>query len=466
MKGMNILVKNGTLVTDRIQMRKDLLMEGEKITAVAAEFLPEELPSDLTVIDAEGKYVFPGFIDAHTHYQLVSRGTVTADKFFDGSVLAAFGGVTTVIDFSDHLPGKRLAAGARFRNSEASGEMAIDWALHQVVTRVGDDIVRELKELKNSGVTAVKIFTTYKNAGYYIERKEVARLLEACRDLEILVTIHAEDDDIIEEKTAELTSSGYPPELLPLVRPSAAEYKAIMDYGNLADGLNMPVYIVHVSSEKGLEALRKLKKGGARIFAETTPTYLHLTDELLSGKMPQRFVMTPPLRKKEDNDALWKGLESGDIQLVATDHCTFTLEQKLLSNDCRTIYPGVPGTEELLQLIYTNGVKKGLFPVTKLVSLLSTAPAQLFGLYPEKGSLDVGTDADVVLFDPDAEMTITNENRHTKAGYTPYDGMKVSGRVETTILRGRIITNGGTFTGRKGDGRFLSARTSGVYLPR
>ncbi len=466
MKGMNILVKNGTLVTDRIQMRKDLLMEGEKITAVAAEFLPEELPSDLTVIDAEGKYVFPGFIDAHTHYQLVSRGTVTADKFFDGSVLAAFGGVTTVIDFSDHLPGKRLAAGARFRNSEASGEMAIDWALHQVVTRVGDDIVRELKELKNSGVTAVKIFTTYKNAGYYIERKEVARLLEACRDLEILVTIHAEDDDIIEEKTAELTSSGYPPELLPLVRPSAAEYKAIMDYGNLADGLNMPVYIVHVSSEKGLEALRKLKKGGARIFAETTPTYLHLTDELLSGTMPQRFVMTPPLRKKEDNDALWKGLESGDIQLVATDHCTFTLEQKLLSNDCRTIYPGVPGTEELLQLIYTNGVKKGLFPVTKLVSLLSTAPAQLFGLYPEKGSLDVGTDADVVLFDPDAEMTITNENRHTKAGYTPYDGMKVSGRVETTILRGRIITNGGTFTGRKGDGRFLSARTSGVYLPR
>ncbi len=462
-QAMNILIKNGTLVTDRQELQKDLLIEGEKIKAVKQHFEETELPDDLEIIDATGMYVFPGFIDAHTHYQLVSRGTVTADKFFDGSMLAAFGGVTTVIDFSDHLPGKRIVEGARFRNKEASRDMAIDWALHQVVTRVGSDIRQELKELKAEGVTAIKIFTTYKNAGYFIERADVEKLYDACRDLHIMVTIHAEDDDIIEEKTAELTAHGYPPALLPLVRPAEAEYKAIMEYGKLAGSLDMPVYIVHVSSGKGLEAVRKLKKSGVRIFAETTPTYLHLTDDLLSGEFPQRFVMTPPLRKKEDTQLLWSGLQSGDLQLVATDHCAFTLEQKLLSDDCRTIYPGIPGTEELLQLIYTNGVKKKLFSLTKLVSLLSTAPAQLFGLYPEKGSIFEGTDADIVIFDPDAEGVITNQNRHTQAGYTPYDGMKVLGKVKKTILRGKVIVDNDSFTGKRSDGKFLEAKISTVY---
>ncbi len=460
---MNILIKNGTLVTEKEQVRKDLLIQGEKIKAIEETFAQEELPPELKVIDASGKYVFPGFIDAHTHYQLVSRGTVTADKFFDGSVLAAFGGVTTVIDFSDHLPGKKIVEGAHFRNDEAAGEMAIDWALHQVVTSVQDDSSMELKELKDLGVSAIKIFTTYKSAGYFIEKEDVSKLFKMCRDLDIMVTIHAEDDDLIEQKTAELTSDGYPPKLLPLVRTAEAEYKAIMDYGKLAGSLNMPVYIVHLSSSRGLDAVRELKKAGVRIYAETTPTYLHLTDELLSGEMPQRFVMTPPLRKKQDNKALWDGLTCGDIQLVATDHCTFTLEQKLLSNDCRTIYPGVPGTEEMLQLIFTNGVKKGLFPVTKLVSLLAESPARMFGLYPEKGSLAEGTDADIVIFDPDAETIFTNENRHTKAGYTPYNGMKVFGKVEMTLLRGRIIVEGDAFSGTRGKGRFLPAGTPGIY---
>lgn len=460
---MNILITNGTLVTGREEKRNDLLIEGDKIKAAASHFLRDELPADLKIIDASGKYIFPGLIDAHTHYQLVSRGTVTADKFYDGSILAAFGGVTTVIDFSDHLSGKRIVDGAIYRNKEAAGEMAIDWALHQTVTSVSDDIETELRELKNAGVTAVKIFTTYKNAGYFIERSEAQKLFKACKKLDIMVTIHAEDDSVIEKREKELIRDSYPPDLLPLVRPAEAEYRAIMEYGSLAGLLDMPLYIVHLSSGRGLDAVRELKNTGVRIFSETTPTYLLLRDDLLSGEMPQRFVMTPPLRKREDNDALWEGLKSGDIQLVATDHCTFTLEQKLLSNDCRTIYPGIPGTEELLQLVYTNGVKKGLFPVTKLVSLLSTAPAQLFGLYPEKGSLDAGTDADVVIFNPDLETTITNQNRHTKAGYTPYDGMKVSGRVETTILRGHIIVDGGTFTGRRGSGKFLTAGLPGVY---
>lgn len=238
-------------------------------------------------------------IDAHTHYQLVSRGTVTADKFYDGSVLAAFGGVTTVIDFSDHLPERRIAEGAYYRNNEASGEMAVDWALHQVITDVGKDTEAELIELKEAGVTAIKIFTTYKNAGYFIEKENVEQLFRICKELDILVTIHAEDDGIIEENLTKLTGDGYPPQLLPLVRPAQAEYRAIMDYGKLAGTFDMPVYIVHLSSGPGLDAVRELKRDGVRVYAETTPHYLLLTDDLLSGENPQKYVMTPPLRKRE-----------------------------------------------------------------------------------------------------------------------------------------------------------------------
>ncbi len=460
---MNILIKNGQVITDSKTLEMDLLIEGEKIKAVKDKFNFKELPADLKVIDASGQFVLPGLIDAHTHYQLVSRGTVTADKFYDGSVLAAFGGVTTVIDFSDHLPERRIAEGAYYRNNEASGEMAVDWALHQVITDVGKDTEAELIELKEAGVTAIKIFTTYKNAGYFIEKENVEQLFRICKELDILVTIHAEDDGIIEENLTKLTGDGYPPQLLPLVRPAQAEYRAIMDYGKLAGTFDMPVYIVHLSSGSGLDAVRELKRDGVRVYAETTPHYLLLTDDLLSGENPQKYVMTPPLRKKRDNSALWSGIESGDIQLAATDHCTFTLEQKLLSNDCRTIYPGIPGTEELLQLLYTNGVKTNRFSINRLVSLLSTAPAVFFGLYPQKGSFKEGTDADVVIFDPDVDSVITDENRHTKAGYTPYNGMKVFGKVVTTILRGKIIVEENTFTGKRGMGRFLKAKTSGVY---
>ncbi len=452
---MNILIKNGTVVTDSGLFREDLLVEGSRIKTRKEKFSDNELPDSLRIIDASGKYVFPGFIDAHTHFQLVSRGTVTADKFYDGSVLAAFGGVTTVIDFSDHIQGKRIPDGARLRNEEASGEMAVDWALHQVVTKVDDTLEDELRELKALGVRAVKIFTTYKNAGYFIERPEVEKLFRACKDLNLMVTIHAEDDGIIEKKENELTKDGYPPELLPVVRPSEAEYKAIMEYGRLAGSLDMPVYIVHLSSSRGLDAVRELKSEGVRIYAETTCHYLNLTNELLSSDMPQKYVMTPPLRKKEDNEALWGGIASGDIQIIATDHCTFTLEQKLKSNDCRTIYPGMPGTEELLQITYTKGVRKGRIPLSRMVALLSSAPAHFFGLYPEKGSLEAGTDADIVIFDPDAEGVISDGNRHTKAGYTPYNGTNVYGKVDITILRGEIIVEDGVFKGKKGYGRFV-----------
>ncbi len=460
---MNILIKNGSLVSAGKMNNKEILIEGEQIKAVKDSFSEAELPLKLKIIDAEGMYVMPGLIDAHTHYNLVSRGTVAADKFYEGSILAAYGGVTTVIDFADHLPGKEIAEGTVLRNSDASGEMAIDWAQHQVITRVDGDIFKELEDLKKLGVTAVKIFTTYKSAGYFIEIEAVKKVFEACKQLGILVTIHAEDDEIIEKNARQVENKPYPPELLPVIRSSEAEYKAIKDYGEIAGGLDMPVYIVHLSSSRGLDAVHELKADGVNIVVETTPHYLTITNELLNKEGAQKFLMTPPLREAADNEALWDGVVSGDISIIATDHCTFTLEQKYQSNDCRTIFPGVPGTEEILQIVNTDGVEKGLFDITKLVSLLSSEPAKAFGLYPRKGSLDPGTDADILIFDPKAESVLKNSNRHTVAAYTPYDGMKVKGKAETVILRGEIILNDGKFLGKRGNGKFLPASLPGAY---
>jgi len=461
---MNILIKNGKLVSAEKTEDKEILIDGDTIKSVKEKFTASELPSNLKIIDASGRYVMPGLIDAHTHYQLVSRGTVTADKFYEGSVLASYGGVTTVIDFADHLPGKEIAEGTAQRNSDAKGEMAIDWAQHQVITRVDGDVYKELADLKKLGVTAVKIFTTYKSAGYFIEKEAVEKVFEACKKLEILVTIHAEDDDIIEKNAKQIEYKPYPPELLPVIRSAEAEYEAIKEYGEIAGNLDMPVYIVHLSSSRGLDAVRELKAAGVNIVVETTPHYLTITNDFLKKEGAQKFLMTPPLREAVDNEALWSGVVSGDISIIATDHCAFTLEQKFQSNDCRTIFPGVPGTEEMLRIINTNGVEKGLFDITKLVSLLSTEPAKAFGLFPGKGSLEPGTDADILIFDPKAESVLNNETCHTAAGYTAYDGMKVKGKAETVILRGEIILQNGEFLGKRGSGKFLPAGVPGAYI--
>lgn len=460
---MNILIKNGTVVTPDLIAQRNIRIENGKITAVEAE-VPEKAGLHYDeIIDASGKYILPGIIDAHTHYHLESRGTVTADGFFSGSRAGAFGGVTTAIDFADQLPGKSLAQTSLERAEAAEAEMAIDFALHQCIFNAHEGMNRELEELRNAGVTTVKIFTTYKREGYFIGEKGLKELFASCRERELMVTAHCEDDDIIDQVAAEYEGRPHPPALHPVLRPAEAEYAAVRMIGDLARETKSPIYIVHLSSERGYDAVRELRDLGTRVVVETTPHYLLLTSELLKGPEARKYIMTPPLRTSGDNRALWEAVEQGDVDIIATDHCTFTREQKLQSEDCRMVLPGIPGTEELLPLVHNAGVGSGRIDLQKMVSLLSEAPARYFGLYPEKGSLKVGTDADIVIFDPERTHTITDEAQHTAAGYTPFHGTRVTGMPVMTILRGNIIMRDGEFLGEKGQGRFLKAGPSSLF---
>lgn len=456
------LIRNGLLVESDRSWRADLLIEGERIARIAPRIDTKDLPDDTDVVEAEGLCVMPGLIDAHTHYHLVSRGTVTADSFIEGSKLAAFGGVTTVVDFADHDKKRPLIESTNDRIEAMEKGMAIDFALHQGVYGMHDGIEGELVELVKHGITTIKIFTTYKNVGYLIEMVGLRELFSICKKHRIMISAHCEDDTLIEKVDKEHKGSYTPPDHA-LLRPSEAEYRAIKYLGSLAKEFSMPLYVVHLSSSRGLDAVRELRSEGVQVVVETTPHYLLLDASRLEGPQGPLYVMTPPLRTHQDNRELQDALIAKELQVVATDHCAFTRAQKLASDDCRTIYPGIPGTEELLPLVYTFAVASSRMSLSDLVRILSTAPARLFGLYPKKGSLEVGTDADIVLFDPEASWTLSSETVHSASGYTPYEGFSVAGKAVMTYLRGHLVMGDDVYVGKPGEGKFLQAKTSSAY---
>ena len=453
-----ILIKNG-LVVDSEQMRKaDVLIKDGLISKIEEKIDPSIENKDIKIVDAQGKVVMPGLIDAHTHYHLVSRGTVTCDSFVQGSRLAAFGGVTTVVDFADHNKGMGLVESANYRLDEMRPGMAIDYTIHQGVYGHGynSTIGKQLEDLKKMGIKTLKIFTTYRNTGYLIENQDdLLDLFKNAKRLGMMVCAHCEFNPLIEE-LSDNWKGDFSPASHAKLRPAEAEGKAIELFGGIALKANCPLYVVHVSSQSGLEAVRSLRRKGLEVYVETTPHYLFLDKSYLEGPDASLYVMTPPLRDKSDNVALQSAVEAGEVQVIATDHCAFTREQKLSSSDCRTIYPGIPGTEEMFILLNTFSQKEGKkLPLTKLVELMSTNPAKLFGIYPQKGSLEVGTDADICIFDPDIKWTLEDNNVHSASLYTPYRGFKVQGKAVMTILRGQIIMEGQNYYGKPGEGHFL-----------
>ena len=460
-----LLIQGGLLVDTEWTRHADILVDGPKIVQIANKISEESLPPETEIVQADGLCVLPGLIDAHTHYHLVSRGTETADSFEEGSKVAAFGGVTTVVDFGDDDKKGDLKACAKARLKEMQKEMAIDFSLHQGVYSYRPGVEKELKELKKAGISTIKIFTTYKNVGYLIDNpNELKALFSSCKELNMMVCVHCEDDALVTKISDEWKGTYLAKDHADL-RPSEVEAKGIETVANIALELDMDLYVVHLSSKKGLDVIRDFRDKGLNVLVETTPHYLFLDRSKLEGDKGPLYVMTPPLRTKEDNLALQEALINGEIQVVATDHCTFTYEQKLESDDCRYIFPGIPGTEEMLPLLNTFAFNHGAFGLSQVVNLLSIGPAKAFGLYPQKGNLRPGADADFVLFDPDESWTITNDEIHSAAKYSAYDGFEVTGRVKATYLRGRLIMSENVYLGLSGDGLFIKQKKVHQQIP-
>lgn len=455
-----ILLKNGRLVTEHGMVEKDLLIEGEKIEALL-ERDRQGLPGHLEVLDLEGKIIMPGVIDAHTHYQLRSRTTVTADDFTSGSLAAAAGGVTTFIDYVSQDVNSTLLKDCEERIEEALNHSYIDFSFHQSLYSLNGSIEEELQDIKELGISSVKIFTTYRREGYLFPEDLLPKLTRLLKEKRLLLTVHAEDDTMIMEQERLYQGRELTVDMHPYLRPEESEGRAIERLALLGEEEEIPIYIAHISSKIGYQRLKEARERGVQIYGETTPHYLLLQKNLLSGSNPQLYFMTPPLRGREDQEALWRGLQDGFIQLVATDHCAFHRKEKSLSSSPLTILPGIPGSETLLPLIYHFGVNEGRIDLPSLIRFLSVAPAKIFGLYPQKGSLLPGTDADLVIFDPQEERRLTAENLHSKAGYSPYEDFIVKGYPVMTYLRGECIFNKEISSGRRG--RFIPAKTSSLF---
>lgn len=448
---MGILLKGGTVVLEDEIKKVDVLIQSEKIKEIGCELACD---SNTDIIDCTNKIIMPGVIDAHTHfYMLCGQDERTVDDFYWGSVAAACGGVTTVIDYVEPLDDESPKKAILNRMEEAEN-ICIDYNLHYVVRQWRDEFLKELAEIPSLGINNLKIFTAYENM--MLSYDEIYELLKWSRKNGLLVTVHAEDEELIIMTKEELIKKGKTqPAMHSLSRPVQAEAEAVRKVIDLAAKADAPIYFVHVSSFKAANIIKEAQKRGIKVLAETCPHYLFLNDSLYTtSENPQLYIMCPPLRKESERIGLLNLLEEGVFSVIATDHCSFSASQKLRSSSCFETLAGIPGVETLLPLAY-NLVKSGTIDLIQLTKLLSANPAKIFGLYPQKGVIKEGSDADIVIFNPNIEKVLQADMLHYKAGYTPFEGLKVFGYPETTILRGKIIYDNGNFLGKSGYGQFI-----------
>jgi dihydropyrimidinase len=456
------VIKGGTIVTAESAFPGDLVIAGERIAAVAAH-LPRA-PED-HIIDATGCIVMPGVIDAHTHIQLDTGMYKTPDDWLIGSRTAACGGVTTVIDFATQFPSQGLVEAIEGRLDEARPS-AIDYGLHCMVTDLPPGREGELDELVRLGVPSMKLYTTYR-PNYYADDAALVRLMQAAAERGILTTVHCENDALVAGATEALVAAGETGLANHgRARPALAEAEAVNRVLLLAEEIDAPVYIVHCSLARSVELVAQARARGQVAFAESCPHYLLLDDSVYAGDEPYRYILQPPLRAAENNEALWQLIKAGKVDVVATDSCDYSLDQKLAHPDFTKTAGGLPGIETLLPLMVSYGVAEGRLSWSDLVKLLATNPARIFGRYPAKGTLMPGADADVTIYDPNDEGSLTAHDLHGLAGYTPFDGFPIRGRVKMTLSRGHVVYEEGEFKGRPGHGRFVPGRPFGGHSRR
>ena len=452
---MSLLIRGGTVVTATDRYRGDVLVEGEKVQAVGTSLAAQ--PD--RVIDATGKFVIPGGIDVHTHLDMPFGGTTSADDFETGTIAAAHGGTTTVVDFAIQYKGETLRQAWENWMRKAEGKAAIDYGFHMIVTDLPESVEREMDAMVGEGVTSFKLFMAYRGV-LMLDDGSIFRAFLRTAANGGTICMHAENGDVIDVLVRRAVAEGHTePKWHALTRPPRAEAEATYRAICLAEMAGAPLYVVHLSSAEALEQITLARDRGLPAYAETCPQYLFLSYANYEepGFEGAKYVISPPLRAQGNEEKLWRGLAGNDLQAVSTDHCPFCMkEQKELGRgDFSKIPNGAPGIETRMSLLFDGGVRAGRISLNRFVELTSTAPAKIFGLFPRKGTIAPGSDADIVVFDPERKQTLSAKTLHMNVDYNPYEGREVTGVSETVISRGRVIVENGTFTGKPGSGTFL-----------
>jgi len=450
------VIRNGTIVTATDTYLSDVGISNGKISVIGLD-LPVE--SAGKVIEARGMMVMPGGIDVHTHLDMPFGGTMSADDFESGTIAAAYGGTTTLIDFAIQYKGQTLRHAFDTWMKKADGKAVIDYAFHCIITDIAGAQLDEMKAFVREGVPTFKLFMAYPGV-FMLDDASIFKAMGAAANSGGMICMHAENGGAIDVIVQRALAEGKrAPKYHALTRPVTLEAEATSRAIALAEIAGTPVYIVHLSCNEALEKVREARDRGLRVYAETCPQYLYLSLENMDapGFESAKYVFTPPLREKWHQEKLWQGLAQDDLQVVSTDHCPFCMkEQKELGKDDFTKIPnGGPGIEHRLSLVYNGGVHGGKFSPNRFVQLVSTAPAKLFGLYPRKGTVAVGSDADLIVFDPNEEQVISVKTHHMRVDYSMFEGTRVKGTTKTVLSRGRTIIDNGRFTGKAGAGEFL-----------
>ena len=452
---MKTLIRNGRIITAVDDYRADVLVEDGRVTLIG-ETLAIEADK---VLDAAGRWVIPGGIDPHTHMDLPFGGTSASDDFRTGTIAAAHGGTTTIIDFAVQSHGQALEEAVDVWHRKADGKAAIDYGFHLICTDLPDARLPEMKALIRQGITSFKLFMAYPGV-FLVDDGTIFKAMTTASEAGGLVCMHAENGVVIDVLVKRALAAGRTaPKYHALTRPTKAEAEGTGRAIALAEMAGAPVYIVHLSCDDALRKVTEARDAGIPAYAETCPQYLFLDYGYYEkeGFEGAKWVMTPPLRPKENQEKLWRGLQYGDLQVISTDHCPFCMkEQKELGrNDFSKIPNGGPGVEHRLSLVHNGGVVTGKITPNRFVELVSTSAAKIFGLFPRKGTIAVGSDADIVIFDPDEEATLGVSSHHMNVDYSAYEGMKVRGVTKTVLSRGNVVIEDGRFTGSPGAGQFL-----------
>jgi dihydropyrimidinase len=448
-----ILIKGGTVVLGHSVSQQNVFVQGEKIAEVG----------DLSgikgarEIDTRGLLVLPGAVDTHVHFNDYFMNTVSVHDFYKGTTAAAYGGVTSIVDFANQAHGDSLVNAFRNKKNEAEGEAIIDWGIHPVITQLTPSVLDEIPVAVEKGAPTVKCYMTYREEGLMMKFSDLLRISERLKQSNGMLMLHAEDNTIIEANIPQMIAEGKTQSIYHArSRPVEAENNAIQSAIQIAQQTGGRIFIVHMASGDGIEAVSKAREGGADILAETCTHYLLFTDKMLERDDGIKWICSPPLRDEETQNKLWEGIRDGRIAMVTSDDAAYSWDAKLLGADRFDKCPnGIPGIETRFSLLYSEGVAKGRISLPRFVELVSTAPADLFGLAPQKGSLSPGGDADIVLFDPETKWTMSQESLHMAADWSAYEGIEITGKILKVFSRGELIIDEDLCLAKKGRGKYI-----------